>query len=197
MPVEKRRAAVGGFSPRRAAVVVAWPALGRHAAMSANRLLFRARTLDAAKPMAVYMAHELPDLTDFTNIINRAVPQMPTGMEKEEETVDDRAFSLFPRWRPLRSPAILARATPDNPGAKFETCRTTDTSRFPLNVLLNVFDVVEFGARVVVVDVVGRRDPPSVLAPNSKRNQLQKHALCSTRSRLGHLFAAESALVHS
>lgn len=36
--------------------------------------------------MAVFMAHELPDLPDFT-IINRAVPQMPTGMEKEEETV--------------------------------------------------------------------------------------------------------------
>lgn len=42
--------------------------------------------MDAAKPMAVFMAHELPDLPDFT-IINRAVPQMPTGMEKEEETV--------------------------------------------------------------------------------------------------------------
>ena len=51
-----------------------------------SKLSFRARALDAAKPMAVFMAHELPDLPDFT-IINRAVPQMPTGMEKEEETV--------------------------------------------------------------------------------------------------------------
>lgn len=51
-----------------------------------SKLSFRARALDAAKPMAVYMAQELPDLPDFT-IINRAVPQMPTGMEKEEETV--------------------------------------------------------------------------------------------------------------
>jgi len=50
-----------------------------------SKLSFRARALDAAKPMAVFMAHELPDLPDFT-IINRAVPQMPTGMEKEEET---------------------------------------------------------------------------------------------------------------
>lgn len=54
--------------------------------MSTTKLSFRARALDAAKPMAVFMAHELPDLPDFT-IINRAVPQMPTGMEKEEETV--------------------------------------------------------------------------------------------------------------
>ncbi|XP_057380415.1 enhancer of polycomb homolog 1-like [Daphnia carinata] len=53
--------------------------------MSTTKLSFRARALDAAKPMAVFMAHELPDLPDFT-IINRAVPQMPTGMEKEEET---------------------------------------------------------------------------------------------------------------
>ena len=58
--------------------------------MSTTKLSFRARALDAAKPMAVFMAHELPDLPDFT-IINRAVPQMPTGMEKEEETV--RRFS--------------------------------------------------------------------------------------------------------
>jgi len=50
-----------------------------------SKLSFRARALDAAKPMAVFMAQELPDLPDFT-IINRAVPQMPTGMEKEEET---------------------------------------------------------------------------------------------------------------
>ena len=54
--------------------------------MSTTKLSFRARALDAAKPMAVFLAHELPDLPDFT-IINRAVPQMPTGMEKEEETV--------------------------------------------------------------------------------------------------------------
>ncbi len=60
-----------------------------------SKLSFRARALDAAKPMAVYMARELPDLPDFT-IINRAVPQMPTGMEKEEETV-----TSFPRYRPV------------------------------------------------------------------------------------------------
>lgn len=51
-----------------------------------SKVSFRARALDATKPMAVYKADEIPDLPDFANI-NRSVPQMPTGMEKEEETV--------------------------------------------------------------------------------------------------------------
>lgn len=34
--------------------------------------------------MPIYMAEELPDLPDFS-AINRAVPQMPSGMQKEEE----------------------------------------------------------------------------------------------------------------
>ncbi|KAJ8307466.1 hypothetical protein KUTeg_015550 [Tegillarca granosa] len=50
-----------------------------------SKVSFRARALDATKPMAVYKADEIPDLPDFANI-NRSVPQMPTGMEKEEET---------------------------------------------------------------------------------------------------------------
>ncbi|KAK4885725.1 hypothetical protein RN001_001996 [Aquatica leii] len=49
-----------------------------------SKLSFRARALDASKPMPIYMAEELPDLPDYS-AINRAVPQMPTGMEKEEE----------------------------------------------------------------------------------------------------------------
>lgn len=51
-----------------------------------SKLSFRARALDASKPMPIYMADEVPDLPDFS-AINRAVPQMPTGMEKEEESV--------------------------------------------------------------------------------------------------------------
>lgn len=51
-----------------------------------SKLSFRARQLDASKPMPVYRAEEIPDLPDF-QAINRAVPQMPTGMEKEEECV--------------------------------------------------------------------------------------------------------------
>lgn len=49
-----------------------------------SKLSFRARALDASKPMPVYMAEELPDLAEYT-AINRAVPQMPSGMDKEEE----------------------------------------------------------------------------------------------------------------
>ena len=54
------------------------------AAMS--KVSFRARALDATKPLPIYHAEDIPDLTDFS-VINRTVPQMPTGMEKEEETV--------------------------------------------------------------------------------------------------------------
>ncbi|XP_014666102.1 PREDICTED: enhancer of polycomb homolog 1-like [Priapulus caudatus] len=50
-----------------------------------SKLSFRARALDTVKPMPVYRAEEIPDLPDFA-AINRAVPQMPTGMEKEEES---------------------------------------------------------------------------------------------------------------
>jgi enhancer of polycomb-like protein len=36
--------------------------------------------------MPVYLNDELPDLHEYTTI-NRSVPQMPSGMEKEEESV--------------------------------------------------------------------------------------------------------------
>ncbi|XP_045910716.1 enhancer of polycomb homolog 2 isoform X1 [Micropterus dolomieu] len=49
-----------------------------------SKLSFRARALDASKALPVYRNRDLPDLTDCVSI-NRAVPQMPTGMEKEEE----------------------------------------------------------------------------------------------------------------
>ena len=51
-----------------------------------SKVSFRARALDASKPMPVYRACEIPDMKDFAQI-NRSVPQMPTGMEKEEEAV--------------------------------------------------------------------------------------------------------------
>jgi enhancer of polycomb-like protein len=51
-----------------------------------SKLSFRARALDSTKPMPVFRSEEVPDLPDFA-AINRAVPQMPTGMEKEEECV--------------------------------------------------------------------------------------------------------------
>ncbi len=53
-----------------------------------SKLSFRARALDATKAMPIYKLDEIPDLPDFA-AINRAVPQMPTGMEKEEESVSE------------------------------------------------------------------------------------------------------------
>uniref|UniRef100_T1GZK4 Uncharacterized protein n=1 Tax=Megaselia scalaris TaxID=36166 RepID=T1GZK4_MEGSC len=50
-----------------------------------SKLSFRARALDPSKPMPIYLAEELPDLQEYS-AINRAVPQMPSGMEKEEES---------------------------------------------------------------------------------------------------------------
>lgn len=51
-----------------------------------SKLSFRARALDATKPLPIYRGKDMPDLNDCVSI-NRAVPQMPTGMEKEEESV--------------------------------------------------------------------------------------------------------------
>ncbi|GIY05688.1 enhancer of polycomb homolog 1 [Caerostris extrusa] len=49
-----------------------------------SKLSFRARALDVTKPMPIYYMDDVPEFQDFATI-NRAVPQMPTGMEKEEE----------------------------------------------------------------------------------------------------------------
>ncbi|OXA43622.1 Enhancer of polycomb 2 [Folsomia candida] len=51
-----------------------------------SKLSFRARALDASKALPIYHSTEIPDSADCS-LINRAVPQMPTGMEKEEEAV--------------------------------------------------------------------------------------------------------------
>ena len=68
-----------------------------------SKVSFRARALDATKALPIYRSDEIPDLYDY-NVINRAVPQMPTGMEKEEESVSSpcccarrvlRALQLF------------------------------------------------------------------------------------------------------
>ncbi|KAK7135042.1 hypothetical protein R3I93_018221 [Phoxinus phoxinus] len=50
-----------------------------------SKLSFRARALDALKPLPIYRCEDLPDLHEYASI-NRAVPQMPTGMEKDEES---------------------------------------------------------------------------------------------------------------
>lgn len=67
-----------------------------------SKLSFRARALDAAKPLPIYRGKDMPDLNDCVSI-NRAVPQMPTGMEKEEESVGTRVF-ITPPFPPPPSP---------------------------------------------------------------------------------------------
>lgn len=59
-----------------------------------SKLWFRARALDAAKPLPVYRNRELPELADLLSV-SRSVPQMPSGMEKEEELVGARFESKF------------------------------------------------------------------------------------------------------
>lgn len=52
--------------------------------MATTSKAFRARALDSNRSMTVYWGHELPDLSECS-VGNRAVTQMPSGMEKEEE----------------------------------------------------------------------------------------------------------------
>ena len=53
-----------------------------------SKVSFRARALDAGKPLPLYYEEELPDLSEYV-AVNRTGPQIPTGMEKEEEAVSD------------------------------------------------------------------------------------------------------------
>lgn len=59
--------------------------------------------------MPIFMAEDLPDLPDYS-AINRAVPQMPSGMTKEEESVSYQELffpntfldhSMFSVWQPF------------------------------------------------------------------------------------------------
>lgn len=51
-----------------------------------NKLSIRPRNLDACKYIPIYKANEIPDFHEYASI-NRSIPQLPTGMEKEEESV--------------------------------------------------------------------------------------------------------------
>ena len=55
--------------------------------MSSSKSNMRVRALDPDKPMAIIDSVAEPEILDPAYAINRAVLQMPTGMEKEEETV--------------------------------------------------------------------------------------------------------------
>lgn len=70
-----------------------------------SKVSFRARALDATKPLPIYRSDEVPDLYDY-NVINRAVPQMPTGMEKEEESVS-RLCCARPLARAIQMITVL------------------------------------------------------------------------------------------
>jgi hypothetical protein len=59
-----------------------------------SKLSFRSRQVDYTKPLPIYLNNDLPDLQDYA-AINRSVPQMPTGMEKDEEAVSTLTFSPF------------------------------------------------------------------------------------------------------
>lgn len=50
-----------------------------------SKLSFRARQVDYTKSLPIYLNDEIPDVQEYA-AINRTVPQMPSGMEKEEET---------------------------------------------------------------------------------------------------------------
>ncbi|XP_031471899.1 enhancer of polycomb homolog 1 isoform X3 [Phasianus colchicus] len=80
-------AAVGGGTALRRERAAPAPALRPEPPSPPNmsKLSFRARALDASKPLPVFRCEDLPDLAEYASI-NRAVPQMPTGMEKEEES---------------------------------------------------------------------------------------------------------------
>ncbi|TNN51238.1 Enhancer of polycomb 2 [Liparis tanakae] len=73
-----------------------------------SKLSFRARALDASKPLPVYRSRDLPDLADC-GAINRAVPQMPTGMEKDEELEHhlQRAISAHQVFREKKENMVI------------------------------------------------------------------------------------------
>ncbi|KAJ0022688.1 hypothetical protein NQD34_014822 [Periophthalmus magnuspinnatus] len=73
-----------------------------------SKLSFRARALDASKPLPVFRCEDLPDLHEYASI-NRAVPQMPTGMEKEEESEHhlQRAISAQQVWGEKRDNMVI------------------------------------------------------------------------------------------
>lgn len=74
-----------------------------------TKLSFRARQLDPSKPMPIYLSEELPDLHEYS-AINRAVPQMPSGMEKEEESVSQFASQAMKCQKPFFNFFYMAKS---------------------------------------------------------------------------------------
>lgn len=56
-----------------------------------SKVSFRARQIDFNKPLPI-LKNGCDILTEFSEnaLVNRGVPQIPSGMEKEEENVSNR-----------------------------------------------------------------------------------------------------------
>ena len=77
-----------------------------------SKLSFRPKALEITKPLPVYRSEELPDLPDYS-AINRAVPQLPSGMDKEEECVSliSKTVAQYCLATMLRRRLLLSIAT--------------------------------------------------------------------------------------
>jgi len=117
--------------------------------MSLNKPLFRARALDSNKLLPIYQKDEISGNKDFLGQ-NRSVPQMPTGMEKEEESEHhlQKAISNQKRYGDKRDTVI---PTPEAQSSDLNTLNKEqynglykDTHRLPKPFLrasnLNLLD---------------------------------------------------------
>ncbi|OUC48391.1 hypothetical protein D917_00088 [Trichinella nativa] len=78
-------------SHRRIFAITAWEYNNMN-----NKLTFRARPVDAMKPMPLYEENELPKLPSYGANV-RPVATMPSSMEKEEEMVSTLGFKMAGR----------------------------------------------------------------------------------------------------
>jgi hypothetical protein len=58
---------------------------------------FRVKKLSPKHPLPIYKEYQLPDLTDAANT-QRSVPQIETGVEKEEEEEVTYHFVIMFTW---------------------------------------------------------------------------------------------------
>ncbi|KAI6653981.1 Enhancer of polycomb-like protein 1 [Oopsacas minuta] len=65
-----------------------------------SRLYFRSRALDIHKALPIYLSSGIRDLSECSTI-NRDVPLMPTGMEKEEENETHFQLALIAQKRKI------------------------------------------------------------------------------------------------
>lgn len=132
-----------------------------------SKLSFRARALDPSKPMPIYLAEELPDLPEYS-AINRAVPQMPSGMEKEEESVSKSPSKVTAHF------ALIRAATEKNEVSCAAILPKADKSRMALDrpIGVEIFGFYgEFGIEPSVRMKVRRVDLAG--GPNGLGNHLK------------------------